>query len=112
MTLNETKHTPGPWKVVKPNNPGPQQENDRLIATKDKKHVAEIFQYQNHKNQNGPSLANARLIAAAPELLEALKNMVDVFQHAYNSPDIAGCAGDIVMDKAWLNARDTLAKVK
>ncbi len=80
MTLNETKHTPGPWKVVKPNNPGPQQENDRLIATKDKKHVAEIFQYQNHKNQNGPSLANARLIAAAPELLEACKAFVEAWE--------------------------------
>ncbi len=71
--MSEEKHTPGPWHVVTPIRPGPQEENDRLIATEDKKHVAEVFQYQNNENQNGPSLANARLIASAPKMLELLR---------------------------------------
>ena len=74
--MPKPEYTPGPWKVVEPKNPGPQQENDRLIATEDRKHVAETFQYQNHDNKNGPSIANAHLIAAAPELLDACRSLL------------------------------------
>ena len=75
--MTEAKHTELPWHVVEPARPRPQEENDRLIATKDKKHVAETFQYQNHDNQNGPGVANADFIVRACNshyaLLEACK---------------------------------------
>ena len=65
------EHTPGPWEVHAPSGTvKPDQRDDRLI-TAGKLHVAETFQYMNHDMQNGPSIANAYLVAAAPDLLAA-----------------------------------------
>ena len=74
------KHTPGPWRVE-----GPKvfvshdQKEDRAIRGEDGRHICETFQYQNHDNPNGPSVANAHLIAAAPEMYqEILQTMEDL----------------------------------
>ncbi|WP_286898843.1 hypothetical protein [Achromobacter sp. UBA2119] len=81
-----TKHTPGPWAphlvdetiVVIPRRPLPQH-----ISTLGHSEVADDEDY-----------ANARLIAAAPELLEALEGMVAEFGiHCdADSPLGAACA--------------------
>lgn len=60
-----TKHTPGPWVV------NPIQLNQ--IATPDAR--LEIARATVLRDQH-ETIANARLIAAAPELLEALKAIV------------------------------------
>ena len=70
-------HTPGPWKIAEPSNPDIRQIEDRLIYVEvdnERLHIAEVYQYQNDNNRdaNGTALANATLIMAAPELLEAL----------------------------------------
>jgi hypothetical protein len=65
------KHTPGPWKI---NRHGYESlyachefvEGDSGIG------VCGIWHPESHREQD----ANARLIAAAPELLEALKQVV------------------------------------
>lgn len=70
MKTNETNHTPGPWHVVKTCDPsalwhlaicGLRSTTDTRTTT-----IAMIRD----------SEANARLIAAAPELLEALEALV------------------------------------
>ena len=67
-------HTKGPWRVDKPKMlVGKGKENDRLISGEDGRHIAETFQYQSHDSPNGPSIANAHLIAAAPDMLEMLQ---------------------------------------
>jgi len=53
--MNETKHTPGPWRIYGRKIMGPRFGNT----------VAEIHNYQTPQGKD-----NARLIAAAPELLE------------------------------------------
>ena len=54
------KHTPGPWAI------GLQVDNERAqIITADGEHLCYVEQY--------PVLPNARLIAAAPDLLAALE---------------------------------------
>ncbi len=74
-----SKHTPGPWNIAAPKEGGSlDQKEDRLICTKINNrlyHIAETFQYRNtgFNTPDGVSLANARLIAAAPDLLEALQ---------------------------------------
>lgn len=72
IITTKSKHTPGPWGIRKPKNPDLRQTEDRLIVAgseDNRLHIAEVYQYQNHNNReaNGTALANARLIAAAPE---------------------------------------------
>lgn len=57
-----TKHTPGPW-VVDDDGDVCADDLERLVATVDWRHVS---------LRNGEAIANARLIAAAPDLLAAL----------------------------------------
>lgn len=71
MTTNDAQHTPGPWKAVEAayNPPGwlwVQNGPGALLADV-------------HQNVNIPldaRNANARLMAAAPELLEALQEII------------------------------------
>lgn len=67
--MSESKHTPGPWKWWTTHegshriNP---EEGGLVIASCDTRNP---FSYEQE--------ANARLIAAAPDLLEALKDLLD-----------------------------------
>ena len=55
---NQPKHTPGPWKATR---------NNMRVRSIDAP-VCRLWMLR-----SGQGVANARLIAAAPELLEALK---------------------------------------
>jgi len=58
-----SQHTPGSWTVE-------HSEDDETLVSNEVEHIATIW-------RTAPAYeANARLIAAAPELLEALKNML------------------------------------
>lgn len=61
-----TKHTPGPWKMQ------PSQHDERHYAI----HAASAMRWVAHVSVENNE-ANARLIAAAPELLEALQDAAD-----------------------------------
>jgi hypothetical protein len=60
--MNETKHTSGPWKET-------LVEGEYWIMGGDGLNVVARFRCVPSENNN----ANARLIAAAPEMLDALK---------------------------------------
>ena len=79
MTNETTQHTPGPWKY------------DELTA---KIWDAEDMPVCIPTLNNGMAGrdANARLIAAAPELLEALCETAAKLQSVTHSTDISGCA--------------------
>lgn len=63
--MSEVKHTPGPWHV------GVRQPNsDKFVYGADGEEVANCDRLTNFPDVN---LANARLVAAAPDLLEALE---------------------------------------
>jgi len=72
-----SKHTPGPWKVNETdysNAYGIECEVNGIGHTV----VTDQFCYPNFKKDRDPEkLANAKLIASAPELLEALKGLVN-----------------------------------
>ena len=88
-----SKHTPGPWKAKKWVGTDPYDDPDRPFvevgnvhwSPKNWKPAAAIGQ-----------TANARLIAAAPELLEALENLLKVHEGEggtqHNAADIARAA--------------------
>ena len=67
-----SKHTPGPW-----------EHNDyQIIETKTEKVIANCtYGGRNPNNAN-----DARLIAAAPELLESLQQLIDWFDSDSNEP--------------------------
>ena len=72
-----SKHAPGPWMFV--------EDKQNVIMSSDDFAVAEVF-----VPEDGP------IIAAAPELLEALENLLKVHEGEggtqYNAADIARAA--------------------
>ena len=72
-----TKHTPGPWKaageLTKPGDFLIKQD----ISDGPCYHIGEVW----NTNGNGENAANARLIAAAPELLDALRTLVQMTEN-------------------------------
>ncbi|TXH53687.1 MAG: hypothetical protein E6Q97_12650 [Desulfurellales bacterium] len=71
--MTEAKHTPGPWEILGPGKPTSDapEGGDFAITDSNKDIIAETF-FRVSAVKSRPSEANARLIAAAPELLEAL----------------------------------------
>ena len=67
----ETHHTPGPWKVYKELT---SRSGEWLIAM-DAGDKGRGIAIAETRVATGDELANARLIAAAPELLEALQRL-------------------------------------
>ena len=76
------KHTPGPWQIKKW-----EEENSAdgfvTVITDSRGHGIVTF---NQRGENSKVEANARLIAMAPELLEAARALLDGLDSA-NHPD-------------------------
>jgi hypothetical protein len=73
---NETKHTPGPWKIKGPSIEClPHTDGGDYAILSDELIIAETFE-RVAAGKAEPALANARLIAAAPELLEACEKLL------------------------------------
>ncbi len=77
-----TQHTPGPWKPLK------TFGGVTIILDHEDKSVAYLRGYKH------PYKANARLIAAAPELLEALAEMYAESEKAMQSLGIPMLSAD------------------
>ena len=60
--MTEAKHTPGPWKIGSDNNP---LDHGKVIRSPNDEFIAGLG--------DGRPAADAHLIAAAPDMLEALK---------------------------------------
>lgn len=73
--MSETKHTPGPWDSFK------AHDGKFLIHRRDSgyKSLIGFTASSDSLGHGGSEEANARLIAAAPELLEALETAVAQF---------------------------------
>lgn len=66
------KHTPGPWHVIQHGTMVVSDPNGDIEKT----HIASIVGHNGDANFNANGLeANAKLIAAAPDLLEALQRL-------------------------------------
>lgn len=61
-----SKHTPAPWRTL----------GNWAVVTKTKT-IADLYKSNADCDELDEIEANARLIAAAPDLLEALKDLVD-----------------------------------
>ncbi len=67
------KHTPGPWFVVADERYDPFFCADRIVGYDVKSSTVEVVGSEGISGESEINLANANLIAAAPELLEALE---------------------------------------
>ena len=72
-----TQHTPGPWHLRLSNNATPHIEHGDCFRDEVGELDNRICVMPAEIVQSFNSFANARLIAAAPELLEALQAIID-----------------------------------
>lgn len=100
-----TQHTQGPWEIIWPENKGvsPRIKCDSFGTIC---RLNDIWPTENGYEEN---LANARLIAAAPELLEALEIITDMLMSCGES-FICGIDEDFFEDVCA--AQDAIAKAK
>jgi hypothetical protein len=98
MSKTVVMHTPGPWRVKN----GRVETSDRYIA-------AILYAESRVTNEDK---ANARLIAAAPEMLVALKALCDADASYWGNEIRIACAdhGDAI--KRMRIAREAIAKAE
>ena len=99
--MSEAKHTPGPWMFVPA---GGVAWNEYPIV---QRQSAGGFQVVDADKER--ATADARLIAAAPELLEALQALMII------NDEGGPFGGEIYLDRvdrAWDNARAAIAKAR
>lgn len=109
-------HTPGPWTVVEKSTGHNFEKNWREIGPR----VVTASFYDRHRNGETETFcgvviteANARLIAAAPEMLEALEEAIPVLTDAiedsycgmHRGRGLCDCKSDIVARISTIIAR-------
>lgn len=76
--MNEAKHTPGPWVA----DLGDQERTSEVWA-------GDVIIADVHSHVTGQGHADAHLIAAAPDLLHAIKDLVDVITGRMSGETVA-----------------------
>jgi hypothetical protein len=83
------KHTPGPWVLL-------DNEGDIVIADRPGEGLYTLASTKNHSPRGSEKLANAKLIAAAPDLLEALESIC-----TYGADTLSGRSDGGLDDRKW-----------
>ena len=110
MERDMSKHTPGPWTCQK--SPAPHDgQHDFAIHAAKAKVLAEAFGRDCHGNIINAE-ANAKLIAAAPELLEALEHLVDQSDKQNWAIRLGGSLHPFDVKGAVQKARAAIAKAE
>jgi hypothetical protein len=76
------KHTPGPWAIA----PDPEHLTAAPLVISESRNIAKVLYYGG--SEDNQVNANAYLIAAAPEMLEALENTFWLLDHRPDHEDI------------------------
>jgi hypothetical protein len=100
--MSDLKHTPGPWFMEAEPYDSYYQISDDFSTTLAQ---VEAWDGDNDEEVMGEAKANARLIAAAPELLQALEGMLEIFVDSDQLSDLE----DLETVKF---ARATILKIK
>jgi hypothetical protein len=79
----EHKHTPGKWTLVKNTSASHSTPPYIIVEDTHSKNIATVIPYASMEPEEVE--ANARLIAAAPELLAALKEVIANPRRVYNA---------------------------
>jgi hypothetical protein len=102
------KHTPGPWKVVPFSDPSKTIPHIMATSQSQTGHPIEIaVLWASAVDSPEECIANARLIAAAPDLLAAMKDMLSGWRYIRrNHGDLYG----VGWDRCENSARAAIAK--
>lgn len=95
--MSETRHTPGPWRSVHRSSGADIEAAGKVVA-----HVPWL---------DAEGMANARLIAAAPELLEALERLESLTRHGWHGADRESIDGQYFAG-GLKRAQEAIAKAK
>lgn len=101
------KFTAGPWKVVADERYDRFAEADRIVGYDIKSADGEIVGSEGISGDSEINLANAHLIAAAPDLLEALEYVADI--------DVSGADDSVIrfiLAAAQHKARAAIARAR
>jgi hypothetical protein len=102
--MAETKHTPGPWSVAPRRQVLASNKRGLLVAQVATGSVASSIGSAIIDEAEGQ--ANACLIAAAPELLEALKDLIDDLE-IRSKNGVVDCSHGV-----YCNARQAISKAE
>lgn len=86
------KHTPAPWDI---SDTGPKYSINAGTGGAARKHIAMVSCFKGHEGEQEENEANARLIAAAPEMLEALKEAHEAVSYLVafiKDGELSGCS--------------------
>ena len=101
-----SKHTPGKWSI---DNVFVVSEEDELIAQIDPIHENDLSVYQRNPSE---ARANARLIAAAPELLAACETIANDCEEVLSGSDMSGMSDREIFGAMLETVRAAIAKAK
>jgi hypothetical protein len=114
--MSETKFTPGPWEYRKAGKVNLSGEVPEGFSSEYPDHIVKIDRDEQGRRRTAfvatcesatlPNEANARLIAAAPELLSALKAIVRLYEMPH------GEAGQESPGQYHRMAKDAIAKAE
>lgn len=83
--MSKQSHTPGPWKWSESYKTEDGRETFTLVCENYEYGILSCDGLGNSPQSLGPQgMADAKLIVAAPELLEALQGMLEVYGGQYN----------------------------
>jgi len=109
--MSEAKHTPGPWAYVA-TDPSEGWNGFRITAevvTPERAAWGDIGTVTGPQD-NPSSLADARLIAAAPEMLEALQYLSELYDKLWFDMSTVTTGEQQAMKRAWDIADAAIAK--
>lgn len=104
ITKNEVRRTPGPWILADEG-----KINNRAIVMVGNGRFRKQIIIRDPEEMNSPT-ADARLIASAPELLEACKAILNTYMRLANSGDAGNW--DSEADKEVIQAKLAIAKAE
>ena len=92
--MSSIAHTAGPWHIFEPIDRGAHCSIGSWLPGNDTRHlIASVWTVNEDDNgrikNDAETEANARLIAASPDLLEACKQLVNVYENGYPESDHA-----------------------
>jgi hypothetical protein len=98
--MTTTTHSPGPWIIeTRLHVHAIKDANGQDLTYQDTEPQPDAGSVTSRGKSANETLANARLIAAAPQMLEALRAALEAMGDTYDARDAAGTEGEQLRDQ-------------